>query len=358
MRRRILIAIAACFYYSSLVALARWLTARAGPRVVVLIYHYATGGDLRNHLLYLRRHYRLMHMEAALEELYTQRKDGRRTTDRRTPLVVTFDDGYRDNYTYAFELAKELQIPFTIYLIPGYIESGDHFWWLEGKRLVKRAQVQDAIVDGRTYHLNVPEEREALSRLIDARARHAPSVAEREEFLASIRELLAVPSIVHEEELPVMPVTWEQVREMDESGWVSFGAHTMHHPILSNITNPAEVQSEVIECRRVLAQKLGHPVRSLAYPVGQMQHIGEHVIQAVKQAGYEWAVTTNYGSNTPQSERLLLNRIEADVDQHWLVVAAEAAGLWGFFARLRWLPFIRKHFTNASYQVVQNQGGS
>lgn len=356
MRRRILISIAGCFYYSGLVALARWLKRRSGPQMVIVTYHYATGGDLRRHLLYLRRHYRLMHLEAALEELYTPRKDGRRGGDQRTPLVVTFDDGYRDNYTYAFELAKELQIPFTIYLIPGYIESGEHFWWLEGKRLVARTQVREATIDGEVYHLDVPEERNMLSRLIDARARHAPSVVAREEFLVQAREALAVPTDVLDEELPRMPVTWEQVREMDESGWVSFGAHTMHHPILSHITDQSEVEREVTECRGVLEQRLGHPVRSLAYPVGQMQHIGEHVLQAVKRAGYEWAVTTNYGSNLPQTERLLLNRVEADVDQHWLVVAAEAAGLWSFFARLRWMPFIRKNFTNASYQVVKNQG--
>jgi hypothetical protein len=71
------------------------------------------------------------------------------------------------------------------------------------------------------------------------------------------------------------------------------------------------------------------------------------VTDAVKQAGFTWAFTTNYGLNRPESDQYLLNRVEVDVDQHWLIVAVEAAGLWGFFSRLRWLPFIRKHFTNS-----------
>ena len=54
-----------------------------------------------------------------------------------------------------------------------------------------------------------------------------------------------------------------------------------------------------------------------------------------------------YGFNTQQSDPYLLRRIEVDVSQHWLVMAAEAAGLWGFFSRLRWIPIIRKYLTEA-----------
>src|SRR6516225_4683856 len=125
MRKRVLTFIAACFYYSGLVKLARWLICHHGQSLIILNYHRATGGNLYSHLLYLRRHYRILHLEAALEELYMPYKNGKQSSDRRTPVVLTFDDGYRDNYTNGFALARELQVPFTIFLIPGYIESGD-----------------------------------------------------------------------------------------------------------------------------------------------------------------------------------------------------------------------------------------
>ncbi len=118
--------VAACLYYSGLVRLGRWLIQQQGPRLIILNYHAVTGGNLREHLLYLRRHYRLLHLEDALEELSSPSK--RPVQDRRTLLVVTFDDGYYDNYTHAFALACELQVPLTIFLIPGYIETGDRFW--------------------------------------------------------------------------------------------------------------------------------------------------------------------------------------------------------------------------------------
>src|SRR5439155_7233250 len=122
MRKRILTFIAACLYYSGLIKLARWWIRRSGQHLVILNYHRAIGGDLRRHLLYLRRHYRILHLEAALEELYLPSKNGKHAGDRRIPLVLTFDDGYFDNYAHMLTLARELQIPFTIFLIPGYVE--------------------------------------------------------------------------------------------------------------------------------------------------------------------------------------------------------------------------------------------
>ena len=347
MRRRILIAVAACCYYSGLVALARWWNQRRGPRVIFLVYHRALGGDLRRHWLYLRRHYRLMHVEAALEELYTSRKEIQRGYDRRTALALTFDDGYRDNYTHALPLARELEVPFSIYLVPGYIESGQNFWWVEARRLVKRAQVAEITLEGRTYRLSDATDRAALSSWIDSQARHASSIAPREALLASLRQQLQVPNMPEVDEIAEMPVTWQQVREMEASGWVSFGAHTMNHPVLSAITDGSEVQHEVAMCRKVLETQLGHPVRSFAYPIGQWQHIREDVVQSIKEAGYQWALTTHYGINTPQTNPLLMQRIEVDVDQHWLVMAVEAAGLWGIVSKVRWHPWVRAYLTRS-----------
>lgn len=334
MYERILILIAACFYYSGLVKLACWWRQQRGSRLLILNYHRATGGDLRGHLLYLRRSYRVLHLEAALEELYTPHKSGAQREDRRTPLVLTFDDGYHDNYTHGLKLASELQVPSTIFLIPGYIESGRRFWWQEAEHLVSNAQVSEVTIEEHTYHLDNVDERNMLARVIDTRVRHATSVTEREAFLVFVRKALAAPSLVIAAEKPMLPLTWAEVQAMEESGWISIGAHTMHHPILGYLTDPAEVQYEVSECRTVLEQRLGHAVRTFAYPVGGPEHIGEHGVRAVREAGYNWAVTTMEGVNTAQSDPYLLRRLDVDVDQHWLLLAAKTSGVWGFFSGL------------------------
>src|SRR2546421_10283977 len=253
MRKCVLTFIAACLYYTGVVKLALWSAQRSGQRLIILNYHRASGGDLHRQVLYLRRYYRILHLEEALEDLYTPHKE-KQVDDPRMPLVLTFDDGYHDNYTYGFALACALQVPIAIFLIPGYIESSDYFWWLEGDRLVRYAQADKVTIEGHTYRLDQAEERKALIKAIDARLRYATSVAEREAFLRTAREALEVTSCDAKEEA-IRPLTWAGVCKMEESGWVSFGAHTMHHPILSYLTDPQEVQREVRECRDVLERQ-------------------------------------------------------------------------------------------------------
>jgi len=333
--------VAACLHYSGLVKLAHWWTRRSGQRLITLNYHRATGGDLRRQLLYLRHHYRIMHLEDALEEFYTLHKEKKQRSDRCLPLVLTFDDGYHDNYTHGFALAQQLRVPFTIFLIPGYLESREPFWWLAGIHLVCHVQVDEVTIEGRTYRLRQSNERKLLAQAIDTHARHSRSVAEREAFLVTIRQALAVPSSVPLEEA-VQPLTWSQVREMAVSGWASFGAHTVHHPILANLSDPAEVQREVTECRTVLEQHLGHPIRIFAYPVGKPEHIGEVGLKSVQDAGYAWAVTTLYGTNSSQSDPHQLRRVAGDVSRHWLVMAAETSGVWKFFSHLWKNPLVSR----------------
>jgi peptidoglycan/xylan/chitin deacetylase (PgdA/CDA1 family) len=338
MLRLLKLLIAVCLYYSGLVTLARWWTQRSGQRLVILCYHHAAGRHLRLHLRYLSRHYRILHLEAALEELYKSGKDELQRRDRRTRLVLTFDDGYHDHYTDGFPLARELQIPITIFLVPGYLENGSRFWWQEPDYLVLHTQISVVTIEGCIYDTSKLDERKALVQAIDTRLRHAPSIAKREEFLVAVRKVLAEPVSANGAEKATLPLTWAEVHEMEESEWVSFGAHTMHHPILVYLADPTEVQYEVRECRAVLEKQLRHPVRTFAYPVGKREHIGEHGLHAVQAAKYDWALSTIHGFNTPQTDPHLLQRIVVDVDQHWLIVAAKASGAWDFFADLCRMP--------------------
>jgi Predicted xylanase/chitin deacetylase len=333
MIKRLELMIAAFFYYSGLVTLARWWTRRAGPRLVILCYHHGSGENFQSQLRYLNRYYRVLHLEDALRELYAPQQDGARKHDHRTLLALTFDDGYHDNYTEGLAVARALRTPMTIFLIPGYIESGRRYWWEEPARLVQHTQVREATIDGRTYHLNMLDDRQALIQAIEARLRLAPSVAEREEFLRTVRETLAESSATYDDEKAFLPLTWSEIHAMEESGWISFGGHTMHHPILGYLADPSEAATEVCESRAVLEERLQHPVRTFAYPYGRAKHIGENGLNGVRTAGYSWSVTTIHGFNTPQTEPQLLHRILVGADQHWLVVAAKTSGVWEFFLR-------------------------
>lgn len=334
MSRRIELLLAACLYYLGIVKLARWWTRRQEPRLVVLCYHRAAGGSLKQHLLYLRRHYRILHLEAALQELYSPRKNALRGKQQPAMLALTFDDGYFDNYTDAFPLARALRVPITLFLVPGYIESGNRFWWYEPHHLLRHASVSEATIEGCTYHLDNTQERSALAQVIETRLRNAPSIDEREAFLAAVRKSLRVDGSPNEDEQAGLPLSWAQVREMEQSGRVSIDAHTIHHPTLACLRDLVELRYEVSECRAELERQLGHPVRAFAYPIGKGEHIGTNGLAAVRAAQYDWALTTLHGINTPRTDPHLLHRIVVDVDQHWLMIAAKSSGTWDALLRL------------------------
>lgn len=345
MRERLRVLLAMFFYYSGAIRLALWLRGRVNRQLLILNYHRANG-NLPQHLWYLQRHYHILHLDEALQELYAPYPN-QLWSHRRMPLVVTFDDGYLDNYTEAFRLAQHYQMPITIFLIPGYVESGRYFWWLAAEQLVTQLQRDGVTLEGKSYQLTESKERQALIQMIDSRARNATSVAERETFLATVEQTLAVSlpcrnaSSRGSAEVPQamvdasLSLTWEQIREMEATGLISFGAHTVHHPILAYLTNPAELAYEVEQSRFLLEEKLGHSIRSFAYPVGKFRHIGEQGVAAVKAAGYTWAVTTLEEHATSQSNPLLLGRLPGDVDVHWMVLAAELVGLLGIVSRIR-----------------------
>src|SRR2546429_8304932 len=97
MHERVRIIIAFCFYYSGLVRLAHWWRQRKpGRQLIILKYHRASHPYLRDQMRYLSRHYRVLHLEDALEELYAAPTS--RPQKRPIPVVMTFDVGYRDNY--------------------------------------------------------------------------------------------------------------------------------------------------------------------------------------------------------------------------------------------------------------------
>ncbi len=324
--------IAAILYYSGLVRLSRWLTRRRSQKLIILCYHHADGKKIRQHLLYLKRHYRLMHLDPALAELYNPKHSETRQSDRRLPLVVTFDDGYYDSYTHAFELARTLDIPITIFLVPGYIDSVKCFWWNEGRHLARHTQLQHVTFEGQSYNLSTVVERKAVAQVIDHYVFHASSVSTREAYLDAARSVL----MADEQEdtfadKSSISLSWEQIRIMEKSSLVSFGGHTMNHPILAYLNDPAEAEYEVNACRTVLEQHLSHPVRTFAYPVGQLEHIGKSGPFIVQKAGFEWAVTTLEGFNTSNTSPYLLRRFVLDKRQSWLVVAAKTSGAWAFF---------------------------
>lgn len=83
-------------------------------------------------------------------------------------------------------------------------------------------------------------------------------------------------------------LTWDQIKEMDSTGLVSFQAHSVTHANLPSLSD-TQLKYEIIQSKKDLEEKLGKPVNFFAYPYGASD---ERVWNAVKSAGFFGAVGT------------------------------------------------------------------
>ena len=183
----------------------------------------------------------------SLQELLDQWHRGAWNEQARY-CVITFDDGWLDNYRHAYPVLKRLRMPATIFLPTDYVGSNEWFWPDQLASLCKAAA-------GRTEGTISPKRIEAvLSGFLggslpfsaESMANHeqlADQIIERCKHLPidRIRELVRALALELKVTLPHgrVIVNWDEVREMSQGG-VSFGSHSCTHRIMTTIT-PDEV---------------------------------------------------------------------------------------------------------------------
>jgi peptidoglycan/xylan/chitin deacetylase (PgdA/CDA1 family) len=102
-------------------------------------------------------------------------------------------------------------------------------------------------------------------------------------------------------------IDWDQIKEMDKTGLISFQAHTVTHPDLTKLTDE-KLKWEIEESKIMLQNFLGKPVNFFAYPFG---YSNARVWKATKEAGFFGAVSTLNGKIITKSNFLNIPRISA-----------------------------------------------
>ncbi len=267
----------------------------------------------------------------SLEELRVGLFEGRRLPERA--VALTFDDGYRDNYTEALPALRARRLPATVFVTAGHLDSGRRFWWDElAGAAFAAASGRYAIDLGRgpqEVRLDGASSRRQLVDEVCARVKKLPH-GEAQAWLSSVSGTLGgAPA----EDRSVL--SWREVREMADAG-VEIGSHTLDHPVLSRL-EPEEAERQVVASRRLIEERLSRPVRFFAYPNGTREDFTPRVEQAVRRAGYLAALTTIEGRPRPMSDPLKLERIAVsagmctDRDGRFCeaLFASEIAGIMG-----------------------------
>ena len=221
--------------------------------------------------------------------------DGKEELPSR-PVIVSFDDGYDDNYLNAFPVLRSLEMPATIFVSTGYIGSGKPFWFDLVAHIMHHAPAGILTVKALGINLSLDASRDsrrmAASRVVGALKR--VSNAQRLDILAWLEREYGAAVRVADFRLS-RPLDWNQIREMSAAG-IEFGSHTVSHPILSRLDD-GELQQELAQSKRRLEQELNKPAPVLAYPVGGPEEFNDKVVRAAIAVGYRLGVSYMPGVN-------------------------------------------------------------
>lgn len=292
-----------------------------GGRIPVQPGMYVTPESFRVHLSWLSNQYSIL----SLTELAGRLASGQ---DISRCVVLTFDDGWADNYRYAYPLLKEYNSPATIFLASGFIGTVRRFWPEEigwAAFAVSAGRFDVSLFPGpladmmQTEMTSRSKPLEVVDRMIaeiktwdeDRRTTVAESCAAIRETKDGCGESLLM--------------SWDEAREMSASGLVDFGSHTVSHALLDQL--PGErVRRELEESAERICGEIGSPVELFAYPNGNYDST---VLSMLPGIGIKVAVTTRHGFVRPDSSLLELPRIAIHED----VGHTPALFKWRLFVR-------------------------
>jgi peptidoglycan/xylan/chitin deacetylase (PgdA/CDA1 family) len=201
-------------------------------------------------------------------------------------ILITFDDGYRDNYDLAFPILKRHGVPATFFISTGFIDRGEIAWWDEIAWMIRHAAVAEIPENAWLGHLPLrdDEERESAIRTALTRYKALPGDQTRA-FLTFLTG--ATGSGRYPGDARDLWMTWEMIRELRDAG-MTIGAHTDSHPLLSRLS-PKEQAREILTSRDRLAAELGAPPSVFAYPVGNVGVYDLATRRVLQQAGFSYA---------------------------------------------------------------------
>lgn len=214
---------------------------------------------------------------------------------RTRTILLTFDDGYRDNYDLAFPILQAAGAKAVFFIVTGPIDEPRPLWWDEIAWLVRNSTERVLHYADQHWKLSDESHREhAIEQLL----RHYKKLptAETETFINELARAARAERMPTEMARDLW-LTWDEVREMADAG-MTIGGHTVSHPLLSR-SEPQRIDHEVLECERRIREELGRPMEWFSYPVGGQSAFNGTVKRILEQRGVQWACSQYGGFQRP-----------------------------------------------------------
>ena len=296
--------------FSSASGLTRFLEAYPStPSLLVINYHRigdrestkfdggifsCTADAFSEQISFLKTRFRNVNLNQALDIIHG------RTSSTGSSFLITFDDGYRDNYDLAFPLLRLHNLSATFFLPTSFIGTGELPWWDIIAYIVKTSALTTITLSFPGFmHFDISPQHQANSiiRILQAFRHH--SLTDTERFIAGLEVACGScrPTVSDER----IFLSWDEAREMQLNG-MDFGSHTHTHPVLSKLCIADQLE-ELTTSRTILERELCRPILTVAYPVGGQGAFTPETQRAAAQAGYTSAFSFYSGTNRSEATK-------------------------------------------------------
>jgi peptidoglycan/xylan/chitin deacetylase (PgdA/CDA1 family) len=311
-----------CFvvYFSGLYVLISFLKRR---KPVVLMYHSVNDQDcpyvypdnivsvenFEKQIAYLSRKKKVV----SLSELVKHLESGADLP--HNVVVITFDDGYYDFYSNAYPVLKRYGVLCTLFLVTGFLSTGDAKWDDKLAYIINSAQSGSVTVrlDGEEKAFCLASQKRRRDCIVElVRTLQNLDSENRSKILLEVERQLNSCAL---ESKRVM-LDWSEVVELASDELVSFGCHSHSHVNLGKV-NPAIVEWEISKSKNEIEDKLGKPCVPFCYPFGKKGSFNQNVKKLLKLHGFLAAVTTIPGSVSKGSDLFELRRVAAMDDSSY-----------------------------------------
>ena len=288
---------------------------------VILTYHGVCSEDFTQRKDYNERHVPVgifrQHLSvlrksgftfATLSDLVYRIKCGQ-AIDR--VAVLTFDDGFRNVVRNAYPVMKEFGAKGCFFVVSNFIGSRTLLWTDFVETYIRDRAPEPLLlaVGGKSvpYYLNSPA---ALNFAIEDLKRRLRSMPNEERIRWMEESGMVADRIVDKASEEFYPADWQDLQSLDRSV-LEIGSHTQNHPNCDTISSASELDAEIAGSKIEIERRIGRKIEHFCYPAGAFNPA---VIETVRRAGFQSAVTTIEGFTTPGADLFTLQRIFGDSD--------------------------------------------
>ncbi|MDB5173062.1 MAG: hypothetical protein JWN51_1835 [Phycisphaerales bacterium] len=244
------------------------------------------------------------------------------TRRRGRHVLLTFDDGYRDNYDTAFPILRSHGVSALFFITTGFIDNSRISWWDEIAWMVRASRRREILPSPwvkERIEFDEPARERAIETLL-AVYKALPADA-TDAYLDEIAHATGSGRYAGND-AERMWMTWDMLREMRQAG-MGVGGHTVNHPILANLSRDQQCE-EIAGCARRIREETGHPMRWLSYPRGKPGTFDAHIRECLADEKVDLAFSAYGGLNRPglwENYDMRRTGVEMNRSRHWLKLA-------------------------------------